>query len=438
MPKVSSGSTSTPTRSKKASLFVFIYDDKRVLASRKTCYNEAIRDCRKLFSEISANHKITFHTKELPICAGVLTAISEDVWEEVVGDITSVIVRAEERVQSQAQAIPGVVARNRGYLTVTVERGDGERCEIRGLRPETQVKKIYSAVVKRWGRSIDGWRLMYEGDICLPYQTIESMEIEDGDTLHLLVEQKGGKPVIYLFSPETIEAEVKLSLIPQWNLSAIYPVVPIKPRTARSNEQVAWRVRTHVNGDLTELTTGLDVAYLFWEAHTDSTVPPSPPASPIHGESNRGLTEHFNPNEAVLNDANSVVMPVAKSTPYLDKALAALGLHTEARTSFITYWLPSILKHKHLAFRFLPQASYEEAAPLEIAPSPDVITRVFMIFQGLAEQELQDWTTASSRASEDVTRWRKVVGVDLERTLDANLFRVLEWGGMEVLRPSST
>jgi len=51
------------------------------------------------------------------------------------------------------------------------------------------------------------------------------------------------------------------------------------------------------------------------------------------------LIEPFNPNEAVLNDGNSVVMPVGKVTPYLDQALAALGLHTEARTSFITFVL---------------------------------------------------------------------------------------------------
>jgi hypothetical protein len=149
-------------------------------------------------------------------------------------------------------------------------------------------------------------------------------------------------------------------------------------------------------------------------------------------------------------------MPVAIITPYLDKALAALGLHTEARTSFITfvfriychlpflyfynfyrYWLPSILKHQHLAFRFLPQASYERAAPLEIYPSPDVTTRVFMIFQGVAEEDLQGWTAASCRASEDVAHWRKIVGVDLERSSDTNLFRVLEWGGMEVHSSSS-
>ena len=97
----------------------------------------------------------------------------------------------------------------------------------------------------------DGWYLVLAGQRCREDVTIEEMGMKDGDTLHLFLAQRGGKPVIYLFSPETIEAEVKLSLIPQWNLSAIYPVVPIKTRSARSNEQVVWRVRTHSNGDLT-------------------------------------------------------------------------------------------------------------------------------------------------------------------------------------------
>lgn len=89
---------------------------------------------------------------------------------------------------------------------------------------------------------------------------------EDGEHVDVLPVLTGGKPVVYLFSPESIEACVKLSLVPEWSLSAIYPVVPIKAHTAHCKEEVRWRVRTHLNGELTELTTELDVAYLFWEA----------------------------------------------------------------------------------------------------------------------------------------------------------------------------
>ena len=61
-------------------------------------------------------HKITFHTKKLPICSGFLAEISEDVWEEVIGDLTSVIVIAEE--QNWLQEMFGVVANNQGVSTV--------------------------------------------------------------------------------------------------------------------------------------------------------------------------------------------------------------------------------------------------------------------------------------------------------------------------------
>jgi hypothetical protein len=144
-------------------------------------------------------------------------------------------------------------------------RFDGEEFVVRA-RPDNKFESVYSAVAKRWGGSGRNWNLVFESQLCFASATIEEMGIEDGDQLILYRAQLGGKPVIYLFSPKTLEAEVKLSLIPQWNLCAIYPIVPIKPRTVRSNEQVAWRVRTHANGNLTELTTGLDVTYLFWEA----------------------------------------------------------------------------------------------------------------------------------------------------------------------------
>ena len=135
------------------------------------------------------------------------------------------------------------------------------------MGPDHKIASIRQTAENRWG-SGHGWRISFgrHRPACSDSDTIKELGIEDGDGIYLVERPLGRKPVIYLFSPKTLEADVKLSLIPQWNFSAIYPVVPIKPRTVRSNEQVAWRVRTHANGDLTELTTGLDVTYLFWEA----------------------------------------------------------------------------------------------------------------------------------------------------------------------------
>ena len=97
-----------------------------------------------------------------------------------------------------------------------------------------------------------------------------------------------------------------------------------------------------------------------------------------------------------------------------------------------SYWLPDILKHTHIALCFLPQEDYELAAKLTVKPAPDIVTRVFMLFRGVKENELIEWTDAIERARQDVEFWRDVVGVKLEAALDDSLFRVLEWGGMEV------
>jgi hypothetical protein len=163
----------------------------------------------------------------------------------------------------------------------------------------------------------------------------------------------------------------------------------------------------------------------------------------------QALPTAFDPSNPTLTSGNSALLPFDKVTGYIDDALLALGLHTEARTSFITsvflagvyhaliieslvrYWLPDLQKHKYLVLRFLPQSEYEAAAPMNVTPAPDVTTRVFMLFKGVDESELQSWESARAKA-EDPSVWRDVVGVDVDKAADVGLFRVLEWGGVEV------
>ncbi|KAG1812599.1 uncharacterized protein BJ212DRAFT_1276757 [Suillus subaureus] len=251
--------------------------------------------------------------------------------------------------------------------------------------------------------------------------SLRSYDIRDGSTISIEAKCRlGKKPVIYLYLPFDIDVSVKLSLIPEWSLSVIYPIVA----TEGHGQRLEWNVRTHQDGSLTEHNSGLDVSYLFWEAETNLPHSPASKPQPV---------DTFSPTSSSLSDTDSVVIPVDKITVYLDKSLKVLGLHTEARTSFITYWLPSILKHEYIALRFVPQAAYECAASLSISPQPDVVTRVFMLFRGISEEHLANWINAQMSAERDVAWWVDVVGVDLVRAGDMTLFRVLEWGGMEVL-----
>lgn len=57
-----------------------------------------------------------------------------------------------------------------------------------------------------------------------------------------------------------------------------------------------------------------------------------------------------------------------------------------------------------------------------------------MLFQRVNPDQLDQWSNAMSRAGENVNSWRDVVGVEGKRRQeDSSLFRVLEWGGMEVI-----
>jgi hypothetical protein len=57
-----------------------------------------------------------------------------------------------------------------------------------------------------------------------------------------------------------------------------------------------------------------------------------------------------------------------------------------------------------------------------------------MLFQKVDVDQLDNWAGGILKAKEDVGFWRDIVGVESkERQEDKNLFRVLEWGGMEII-----
>jgi hypothetical protein len=262
---------------------------------------------------------------------------------------------------------------------------------------------------------------------------LESTEAADIPVLSF----KKRKPVIYLFSPVDRDASIKLSLSSDWSFSTIYPEVPIKhPRdtvnAGNCGEYLEWNVRTNAESKvLFEKNSGLTVSYLFWEADSRPVRPESPPLSP--GAAVDRTNERFVPASANLCDDDSVLLSSKQTTMYLERSLEVLGLHVEARTSFITFWLPYFQKYTHVALRFIPQRSLELAAPLSVTPQPDVITRVFMLFKGVTEEEAaKSWQSATLRATESVESWREIVGISQDKYLDESLFRVLEWGGMEV------
>lgn len=132
--------------------------------------------------------------------------------------------------------------------------------------PSSPISELVPEFSARFGECANDYRFLFDGSVLERTRTFKSYNFMDHDTIDCMKDQIGGKPVIYLFSPTLKQVSVKLSLCPQWEFSAIYPVVPVKPRTESSNQEISWKVESGPDGNLKELTTGIDVSYLFWEA----------------------------------------------------------------------------------------------------------------------------------------------------------------------------
>ncbi|VDB94114.1 unnamed protein product [Peniophora sp. CBMAI 1063] len=420
--------------------------------------------CRAL-SNIDLN-RVTLQSEAIPDCEGVEAVISPLLWSEVAEDVGLVKVVLEEEGEEGAESVATNEGGNSdvggsedeaaplasthtgcsnspGQIRLNVATRTGKRIPIEAY-PNMFVQTVIAmiALVEMGSVSfMDQIKLCTREGRSLPEtDTLEDHAIGDGTTIYLVLQLRGGKPVIYLNPParsSNVHASVDLNLHKSWYLSAIWPV-PLSSRREGTSygRRVLWNVSASPDGTLVDKDSGMNVSYLYWEALTDTANLLSPPPSPRRSTDSVAVISDvstFDPACPFIGPDDSVLLPCNKIGAYLDNALTGLGLHTEARTSFITYWLPSILKHSYVALRFLPQEEYEQAAELTVKPTPDVVTRVFMLFRGVKESQLADWELARARASEDAAFWRDVVGVDLSAALDDTLFRVLEWGGMEVL-----
>ena len=98
---------------------------------------------------------------------------------------------------------------------------------------------------------------------------------------------------------------------------------------------------------------------------------------------------------------------------FLEDALRQLGLSDKEADDFITYWLPEMEKNKYNVITFQTSA-YEDVASLNIAPKPDTVIRVNMLWYS---SDIQ----ISIRPQELTTL----------NPSERKGFTVVEWGGEE-------
>ncbi|MBP9819841.1 hypothetical protein KBC79_03810 [Candidatus Woesebacteria bacterium] len=179
------------------------------------------------------------------------------------------------------------------------------------------------------------------------------------------------KPVIYVYPTTPTEVTVDLAY------SAGTVIAEYPKRTGSG-----WKVTAHPDGRLIESGTGKEYPYLFWEG---------------------SRTEPFS-----AEFAQGHCIAGADVVPFLEKELAARGLNSREITDFVTYWYPAMSRNPFNLVRFL-DTEYTEGAGLAIAPQPESLIRVFMVFKR-SETKVE----LAAPAPAVVTR---------------NGYTVVEWGG---------
>ncbi len=177
------------------------------------------------------------------------------------------------------------------------------------------------------------------------------------------------KPVIYLYPEE--ETNVSVSLELDGELTCTYP-----------KYEKGWSVIASRDGKLTD-EKGQTYNYLYWEGET----------------------------YAEYDLSKGFCVKGEDTASFLEEALEKLGLNRREANEFIVYWLPLMESNPYNIISFQTDI-YTNAAKLTVTPTPDVLIRVFMAWQGSDEY-------VSLPAQELIAPKRTG-------------FTVVEWGGTEI------
>jgi hypothetical protein len=182
------------------------------------------------------------------------------------------------------------------------------------------------------------------------------------------------KPVIYFYSEKDVNVKVELNL--KGDLGFTYP-----------KYQNAWYFTATPSGLIK--TNDNEYKYLFWEGTTAIK------------------------KSALIN--KGFEMGTENLLSFFESTLTSMGLSSTEQQDFITYWVPRMSKNKYVKFRFMFTSEFNVYAPLHIYPKPDVLFRLFMIWEPVKE----------------INTNSNLIPQKLE-SFQRQGFTVVEWGGSEI------
>ncbi|KAJ2931095.1 hypothetical protein H1R20_g5974, partial [Candolleomyces eurysporus] len=311
-----------------ANLLLLEYNGRQTVIPRPQVYQDLRHSLRRYLPDIPDGHDdFSLETKELAMSPGKWVIISKDVFETVVPLVQTVKVvswaRSQPGGQGATSQMPSQTPQNVSKHKRSRKDFDSDPYHVRVqtttgrtirvlCSPSDTIANFKAMIQDQEGMPPDQQRLLYNGQGLDENYTLNDYDVQTGATFHIVLRLIGGKPVIYLYPPTATRVSTKLSLVPEWEFSAIYAVVPAK--TKPQGQELEWIVDASPNGTLKEVNTGLEVSFLYWEAETNPHNLLSPSASLLL-TTTETVTEIFIPNRATIDTTNSVLLEVGKVTP---------------------------------------------------------------------------------------------------------------------------
>ncbi|KAG2045303.1 hypothetical protein BDR03DRAFT_32712 [Suillus americanus] len=201
---------------------------------------------------------VTLQTNQLDVSGGYYADITAEIWDTVIHLLNVVEVTQREEMTFPVPLPFGACAislpdnqsardssRDDDIVTISVVFPSGE-IQTANISKEMRVDKFVADASQILGHCPTPIRAVLRGVIMYANRSFGSYNIEDGDSINLKVQvpqRVVRKPVIYLYSPSDIDVSVKVSLILEWSLSVIYPVVT----TEDHGQRLEWNVLTHLS-----------------------------------------------------------------------------------------------------------------------------------------------------------------------------------------------
>lgn len=183
------------------------------------------------------------------------------------------------------------------------------------------------------------------------------------------------KPVIYIYSPDTIDVSLKLNT--KENTTFMYP-----------QYNGLWKVKATPNGDL--LCNKTIYPYLFWEGNISLQA------------------SDMNTNEGFIVSKENLIS-------FFEEKLSAMGLTQKEKTDFITFWCPQMCEYKNTFVHFMFNTEIDKYAILDVTPKPKNIFRVYM-----------NWMPVDEITFNTVTKKQTIPKVKRDG------LTVIEWGGAQM------